>query len=121
MNNRLKRVFSTVLCAAVMLTMTAVPGTAFAESSDEPEAAAQAAVQTPGEENQENDIADGVESTTTDQNEGSAEDADQVNTQEEAIVPAAVQTAARQMNTVIAPYEFSAVRISVTHAGQRAR
>lgn len=45
MANRLKRVVSTVLCATVMLTMTAVPGAVFAqtdvESGEQPEVTAQ--------------------------------------------------------------------------------
>ena len=51
MANRLKRVFSTVLCAMVLLTMTAVPGTAFAETTDEPEKAAQTETQALSSEN----------------------------------------------------------------------
>ena len=52
MANRLKRVFSTVLCATVLFTMSAIPGTAFAETTDEPEKAAQTETQAPASENE---------------------------------------------------------------------
>lgn len=68
MSNGLKRVFSMVLCAAVMLTMTAVPGTVFAEDSGVPEAEVQTEVQTPVNEN-ENE----ADAVAPDQNEGEAE------------------------------------------------
>ncbi len=68
MSNRLKRVFSTVLCAAVMLTMTAVPGTAFAENTDGSEENVQTEVQTPANENE-----NGAEAVTPDQTEGAAD------------------------------------------------
>ena len=94
MSNRLKRVFSTVLCAAVMFTMTAVPGTAFAENIDGSEVNAQTEVQTPANEN-ENE----ADAVTPDQNEGAAEAEDDAQTPAEvagkASVPAAVQIAAK--------------------------
>lgn len=75
MSNRLKRVFSTVLCAAVMLTMTAVPGTVFAENVDGSEAAEQTEVQEPANEN-ENE----ADAVASDQNEGEAETEDEAQT-----------------------------------------
>lgn len=73
MSNRLKRVFSTVLCVAVMLTMAAVPGTAFAENVDGSEVNAQKEVQSPGEQTQGNDIENEADAVTPDQNDGAAE------------------------------------------------
>ena len=71
----MKRVFSTVLCAAVMLTMTAIPGTAFAENVDGSEAAEQTEVQEPANEN-ENE----ADAVASDQNEGEAETEDEAQT-----------------------------------------
>ena len=73
MSNRLKRVFSTVLCAAVMLTMTAVPGTAFAENIDGSEVNAQIEVQSPDEQVPGNENENGAEAVTPDENDGAAE------------------------------------------------
>ena len=73
MSNRLKRVFSMALCAAVMLTMAAVPGTAFAETVDGSEANVQTEVQSPGEQTQGNDIENEADAVTPDQNDGAAE------------------------------------------------
>lgn len=103
MSNRLKRVFSTVLCAAVMLTMTAIPGTAFAENTDGSEANVQKEVQSPDEQTPANENENGAEAVTPDQNEGTAE-ADAQTPEAvtgEASVPATVQTAANQMNSLI--------------------
>ena len=117
MSNRLKRVFSTVLCAAVMFTMTAVPGTAFAENIDGSEVNEQTEVQTPA--NQNKNEADAV---TPDQNEGAAEAEDDAQTPAEvagkASVPAAVQIAAKQMNAAIALHKFS-VTVDITYVGER--
>lgn len=117
MSNRLKRVFSTVLCAAVMFTMTAVPGTAFAENIDGSEVNAQTEVQTPANEN-ENE----ADAVTPDQNEGAAEAEDDAQTPAEvagkASVPAAVQIAAKQMNAAIALHKFS-VTVDITYVGER--
>ena len=117
MSNRLKRVFSMVLCAAVMLTMAAVPGTAFAEDSGVPEAEVQTEVQTPVNEN-ENE----ADAVTPDQNEESAEAENEAQTSEEvagkASVPAAVQIAAKQMNAAIALHKFS-VTVDITYVGER--
>lgn len=117
MSNRLKRVFSTVLCAAVMFTMTAVPGTAFAENIDGSEVTAQTEVQTPANEN-ENE----ADAVTPDQNEGAAEAEDDAQTPAEvagkASVPAAVQIAAKQMNAAIALHKFS-VTVDITYVGER--
>lgn len=109
--------FSTVLCAAVMLTMTAIPGTAFAENIDGSEAAGQTEVQGPANEN-ENE----ADAVASDQNEGEAETEDEAQIPEavtgEASVPAAVQTAANQMNSLIALYKFS-VTVDITYVGER--
>ena len=117
MSNRLKRVFSTVLCAAVMLTMTAVPGTVFAENVDGSEAAEQTEVQEPANEN-ENE----ADAVAPDQNEGAAEAEDDAQTPAEvagkASVPAAVQIAAKQMNAAIALHKFS-VTVDITYVGER--
>ena len=117
MSNRLKRMFSTVLCAAVMLTMTAVPGTVFAENIEGSEAAEQTEVQGPANEN-ENE----ADAVASDQNEGEAETEDEAQIPEaatgEASVPAAVQTAANQMNSLIALYKFS-VTVDITYVGER--
>lgn len=120
MSNRLKRVFSTVLCAAVMLTMTAIPGTAFAENTDGSEANVQKEVQSPDEQTPANENENGAEAVTPDQNEGTAE-ADAQTPEAatgEASVPAAVQTAANQMNSLIALYKFS-VTVDITYVGER--
>lgn len=120
MSNRLKRVFSTVLCAAVMLTMTAVPGTAFAENTDGSEANVQKEVQSPDEQTPANENENEADAVASDQNEGEAETEDEAQTPEaatgEASVPAAVQTAANQMNSLIALYKFDGVTVSVTPA-----
>ncbi len=117
MSNRLKRMFSTVLCAAVMLTMTAVPGTVFAENIGGSEAAEQTEVQGPANEN-ENE----ADAVASDQNEGEAETEDEAQIPEaatgEASVPAAVQTASNQMNSLIALYKFS-VTVDITYVGER--
>ena len=117
MSNRLKRVFSMALCAAVMLTMAAVPGTAFAENIDGSEVNAQTEVQTPANEN-ENE----ADAVTPDQNEGAAEAEDDAQTPAEvagkASVPAAVQIAAKQMNAAIALHKFS-VTVDITYVGER--
>ena len=81
MANRLKRVFSTVLCAMVLLTMTAVPGTAFAETTDEPEKAAQTETQALASENEAGGVTQKQETT-------------QFESQEEAKAPAQESTAA---------------------------
>lgn len=116
MSNRLKRVFSTVLCAAVMLTMTAVPGTAFAENTDGSEVNAQTEVQSPGEQAPGNENENGAEAVTSDENDGAAEAEKDAQAPEEATVPAAVQTAAKQMNAAIALHKFS-VTVDVTYVG----
>ena len=117
MSNRLKRMFSTVLCAAVMLTMTAVPGTVFAENIEGSEAAEQTEVQGPANEN-ENE----ADAVASDQNEGEAETEDEAQIPEaatgEASVPAAVQTAANQMNSLMALQKFS-VTVKITYVGER--
>ena len=106
-----------VLCAAVMLTMAAVPGTAFAEDSGVPEAEVQTEVQTPVNEN-ENE----ADAVTPDQNEELAEAENEAQTSEEvagkASVPAAVQIAAKQMNAAIALHKFS-VTVDITYVGER--
>lgn len=120
MSNRLKRMFSTVLCAAVMLTMTAVPGTVFAENIDGSEANVQKEVQSPDEQTPANENENGAEAVTPDQNEGTAE-ADAQTPEAatgEASVPATVQTAANQMNSLIALYKFS-VTVDITYVGER--
>ena len=122
MSNRLKRVFSTVLCAAVMLTMTAVPGTVFAENIDGSEANVQKEVQSPDEQTPANENENEADAVASDQNEGEAETEDEAQIPEaatgEAAVPAAVQTAANQMNSLIALYKFS-VTVDITYVGER--
>lgn len=112
--------FSTVLCAAVMLTMTVIPGTAFAENTDGSEANVQKEVQSPDEQTPANENENGAEAVTPDQNEGTAE-ADAQTPEAatgEASVPATVQTAANQMNSLIALYKFS-VTVDITYVGER--
>lgn len=122
MSNRLKRVFSTVLCAAVMLTMTAIPGTAFAENTDGSEANVQKEVQSPDEQTPANENENEADAVASDQNEGEAETEDEAQIPEaatgEASVPAAVQTASNQMNSLIALYKFS-VTVDITYVGER--
>lgn len=111
MANRLKRMFSTVLCAMVLLTMTAVPGTAFAETTDEPEKAAQTETQALASENEAGGVAQKQETTQFESQEEAKAPA-----QESQAAPQTQMQAAKSQTKAVAPQAARARSVSISGA-----
>lgn len=118
MANRLKRVVSTVLCATVMLTMTAVPGAVFAQtdadSSEQPETTTQTENQVMTPENETGEVAQETKQTPEPSQETAKTPAKQ---QKAAAQPQASRNEAKvATQAAIAPYSFDGINVTVTPA-----